>query len=210
LPAVPVDPTKPNPEWLKDYQDVAWVDPNGTNLVAQVSTTKVTNYPALPNVKHVTGPDGKPLRILAVDVGMKNNQIRCFLKRGVSLTVVPWDYDFAANQDYDGLFISNGPGDPTMLKIVIERIAKVLADRKKPIFGICLGHQLLALASGAQTEKLLYGNRGHNIPCTDLETGRCYITSQNHGFAVNISTLKEGWKPYFVNANDNSNEVFLL
>ncbi|KAJ3360854.1 hypothetical protein HDU91_004324 [Kappamyces sp. JEL0680] len=137
---------------------------------------------------------------------MKNNQIRCFLKRGVSVTVVPWDYDFVANQDYDGLFISNGPGDPTTLSMVIARLSKIMEARKKPVFGICLGHQLLALASGAKTQKLLYGNRGHNIPCTDSQTGRCYITSQNHGFAVNVSTLKEGWVPYFTNANDHSNE----
>jgi carbamoyl-phosphate synthase/aspartate carbamoyltransferase len=203
---VAIDASKPNPDWLKEYQDVEWVDPNGANLVAQVSCKKVTVYPALKDVTHVTGPDGKALRILAIDVGMKNNQIRCFLKRGVSVSVAPWDYDFVTNQDYDGLFISNGPGDPTILKIVIDRLAKVLEAKKKPIFGICLGHQLLALASGAKTHKLLYGNRGHNIPCTDSQTGRCYITSQNHGFAVDISTLQPGWVPYFTNANDHSNE----
>lgn len=204
---VAVDETKPNPDWIKKYQDVAWVDPNGINLVAEVSTRKTTTFMPPADVTPVKGPTGKILRVLAVDVGMKNNQIRCFLKRGISVTVVPWDFDFVSFQDYDGLFISNGPGDPTILTVVIDRLAKVLDAKKKPIFGICLGHQLLALASGAKTEKLLYGNRGHNIPCTDLETGRCYITSQNHGFAVDINTLKEGWKPYFVNANDGSNEV---
>jgi carbamoyl-phosphate synthase/aspartate carbamoyltransferase len=195
----------PNPEWLKDYQDIPWFDPNGVNLVAQVSSTKVTTYEPSGDVI-VTGPDGKPLHILAVDVGMKNNQIRCFVKRGVKVTVVPWTYDFVQNQNYDGLFISNGPGDPTMLQPVIDRLSKMIESQKKPIFGICLGHQLLALASGAKTVKLKYGNRGHNIPCTDLETGRCYITSQNHGFAVDVSTLADGWKPYFINANDQSNE----
>ena len=201
-----VDPSKPNPEWIKDYQDVAWVDPNGTNLVSQVSTKKQTTYQPLKDVAPVKGPDGKVLHILALDIGMKNNQIRCFVKRGVSVTVVPWDYDFVKNQNYDGLFLSNGPGDPTILKDVIAKVRTILDEKKKPVFGICLGHQVLALASGAKTEKLLYGNRGHNIPCTDLETGRCYITSQNHGFAVNVSTLPDGWKPYFVNANDDSNE----
>ena len=203
---ISIDTTKPHPDWIKDFQDVAWADPNGTNLVAQVSTTQKVTYQPHKDVKPVLGPDGNVLHILAVDVGMKNNQIRCFLKRGVSVTVVPWTYDFVKDQNYDGLFISNGPGDPTILKDVISRISQILAAQKKPVFGICLGHQLLALASGAKTEKLLYGNRGHNIPCTNLETGRCYITSQNHGFAVNIATLTEGWTPYFINANDQSNE----
>ncbi|KAJ3312934.1 hypothetical protein HDV04_002591 [Boothiomyces sp. JEL0838] len=205
-PKITPHPSLPNPDWLVDYVDTEWVDPNGINLVAQVSTKKPTTYQPLPNVTPVKGPNGKILHILAVDVGMKNNQIRCFAKRGVSVTVVPWDYDFTTAQDYDGLFISNGPGDPSILTIVIERLSKMLEAKTKPIFGICLGHQLLALASGAKTIKLLYGNRGHNIPCTDLQTGRCYITSQNHGFAVDVSTLKDGWEPYFVNANDQSNE----
>jgi carbamoyl-phosphate synthase / aspartate carbamoyltransferase len=207
--SIPIDPSKPNPDWLKGYQDVPWTDPNGINLVAKVSTSVETIYQPLSTSTKVCGPDGKVLRILCVDVGMKNNQIRCFLKRGVSLKVVPWDYDFVTNTDYDGLFISNGPGDPTLLTIVIERLSKMLISKTKPIFGICLGHQLLALASGAKTSKLLYGNRGHNIPCTDLTTGRCYITSQNHGFAVDVDTLQQGWEPYFVNANDHSNEVNL-
>lgn len=195
----------PNPDWMKDYEDVEWLDPNGVNLVSQVSTKTIQTYQ--PTGTPVLGPDGKVLHILAVDVGMKNNQIRCFVKRGVAVTVVPWDYDFTAKQDYDGLFISNGPGDPSILTPVIAKISKILASKSKPVFGICLGHQLMALASGAKTVKLLYGNRGHNIPCIDLQTGKCYITSQNHGFAVDVSTLKEGWSPYFVNANDQSNEV---
>jgi carbamoyl-phosphate synthase/aspartate carbamoyltransferase len=199
----------PNPEFLSAYEDVSWVDPNGINLVAQVSTTKLKTYPPTPESSKVIGPDGKPLRILAVDVGMKNNQIRCFVKRGVALTVVPWDYDFTKELDYDGLFISNGPGDPSTLTVVIERLKYMLEIKKKPIFGICLGHQLLGLAAGAKTEKLKFGNRGHNIPCIDLKSNRCYITSQNHGFAVNASTLPQDWEPYFVNANDGSNEVIV-
>jgi carbamoyl-phosphate synthase/aspartate carbamoyltransferase len=171
-----------------------------------VSRQDQATFDPLPEATPVLGPDGKVLHIMAVDVGMKNNQIRCFVKRGVRVTVVPFDYDFVTDQNYDGLFLSNGPGDPTILKSVIERIAKIIALKTKPVFGICLGHQLLALASGAKTVKLLYGNRGHNIPCTDLQTGRCYITSQNHGFAVDISTLTDGWVPYFTNANDQSNE----
>ena len=151
------------------------------------------------------GPDGKTLRILAIDVGMKYNQIRCFVKRGVELLVVPWDYDFS-NEQYDGLFISNGPGDPSVLTDLNVKLAKILESKKTPVFGICLGHQLLARASGASTLKLKFGNRGHNIPCTSTISGKCYITSQNHGFAVDVDTLTPGWKPLFVNANDGSNE----
>nr|KAJ3422662.1 hypothetical protein HK105_007093 [Polyrhizophydium stewartii] len=199
-------PTLPTPAWIADFADVAWDDPNTRNLVAEVSTKKAVVYNPPAGVAPVCGPDGKTLRVLAVDVGMKNNQIRCFVKRGVSVKVVPWDYDFIADSDYDGLFISNGPGDPTVVKPTIERLAKQLQAQTKPVFGICLGHQLMALASGAKTSKLLFGNRGHNIPCTDLHTGRCYITSQNHGFAVNVASLSPEWEEYFVNANDGSNE----
>jgi carbamoyl-phosphate synthase/aspartate carbamoyltransferase len=193
---------------MNAYQDVPWFDPNSLNLVSVVSRSKSVKYLPGSDVTPLKGPDEKIIHVLAVDLGMKNNQIRCFCKRGVSVTVVPWDYDFVANQDYDGLFLSNGPGDPTVLTPVIKRIEKILEEKKKPVFGICLGHQLLALASGAQTKKLLYGNRGHNIPCIDQFSKRCYITSQNHGFAVDVSSLKAGWVPYFTNANDGSNEVF--
>ncbi|KAJ3038549.1 hypothetical protein HDV00_000554 [Rhizophlyctis rosea] len=196
------DATKP---WLAELSDLEWHDPNTRNLVAEVSIKTTRIYPA-DESKAVRGPDGKILRVLAVDVGMKNNQIRCFTTRGVEVKVVPWDYDFIADRDHDGIFISNGPGDPTTVKPTIERLRKQLELRDRPVFGICLGHQLMALASGAGTKKMLFGNRGHNIPCTDMDTGRCYITSQNHGFAVDVATLKEGWEEYFVNANDGSNE----
>ncbi|KAJ3122426.1 hypothetical protein HK098_002832 [Nowakowskiella sp. JEL0407] len=192
-------------EWIPQYANVPWEDPNARNLVAEVSLKSPVVYKPDDAVA-LKGKDGKSIRILAVDVGMKNNQIRCFVKRGVELKVVPWDYDFTVDKDYDGLFISNGPGDPTSVKITIERLAKQQKAATKPIFGICLGHQLTALAAGGQTEKLLFGNRGHNIPCTDLTSGRCYITSQNHGYAVKVSSLDENWEEYFVNANDGSNE----
>ncbi|EDO15327.1 hypothetical protein Kpol_448p15 [Vanderwaltozyma polyspora DSM 70294] len=194
--------------WHAHFDIPEWSDPNVINLVEKVSTKEPKLYTPPTDNKSVNiqrGPDGKILRILAIDVGMKYNQIRCFIKRGVELKVVPWNYDFT-NEEYDGLFISNGPGDPSVLTNVSSKLSAVIKSKKTPIFGICLGHQLLARASGASTMKLKFGNRGHNIPCTSTTSGRCYITSQNHGFAVDVDTLQDGWKALFTNANDGSNE----
>ncbi|RKP39607.1 hypothetical protein BJ085DRAFT_17869 [Dimargaris cristalligena] len=195
-------------DWMTPLHNVSWSDPNRTNLVAQVAHKTPTTYAPEVATPMRTRPNGQPLRILAVDVGMKYNQIRCFVRRGVELHVVPWDFDFTLTEEleYDGLFISNGPGDPTTLAITVERLRGVMAQERVPIFGICLGHQLLALAAGATTSKMKYGNRGQNIPCTDVRTGRCYITSQNHGYAVDTSSLPSTFFERFVNANDGSNE----
>lgn len=190
--------------WRSHFQIPEWDDPNVKNLVAKVSTKKPVLYTPSPD-KAVKGPDGKTLRIVAVDVGMKYNQIRCFVRRGVELKVVPHDHDLIS-EEYDGLFVSNGPGDPSVMDSLVEQLSTILASKKTPVFGICLGHQLLARATGASTLKLKFGNRGHNIPCTSTISGRCYITSQNHGFAVDTTTLANGWKELFVNANDGSNE----
>lgn len=197
-------PSTPYP-WREEYIDIPFNDPNQKNLVAQVSITRPILYK--PTGTPRLHPSGRPLRVIAIDVGMKYNQIRCFLARGVELKVVPWDYDFLADSEpYDGLFVSNGPGDPAVLETTILRLTKAMEKSDRPIFGICLGHQLLALAAGATTSKMKYGNRGHNIPCTDALSGRCYITSQNHGYQVNTETLPSGWKELFKNANDGSNE----
>jgi carbamoyl-phosphate synthase/aspartate carbamoyltransferase len=179
---------------------LAFADPNKRNLVAEVSTPAVKVY----------NPAGSP-SVLAYDCGMKFNIIRYFINdHNVKLTVVPFDYDLEANPDkieWDGLFLSNGPGDPTMCAATIKSIKYALAlPTPKPIFGICLGNQLLSIAAGASTYKMKYGNRGMNQPCVDLRTARCYITPQNHGFAVDSNTLPDDFKPFFLNANDLSNE----
>ncbi|PLW19902.1 hypothetical protein PCANC_17259 [Puccinia coronata f. sp. avenae] len=204
--------------WRSDYIDVPLHDHNTDNLVQVVSRSKPILYqpqhlPTCDQPAHILQHHTKsrPIRILALDVGMKFNQIRCFLRRGVEVLVVPWDHDFLNPSveepgSFDALFISNGPGDPKLAEIPITRIRQAVEMKAFPIFGICLGHQLLALAVGAKTLKLKYGNRGQNIPCTDLQSGRCYITSQNHGYAVDTASLPEDWKELFVNANDQSNE----
>jgi carbamoyl-phosphate synthase/aspartate carbamoyltransferase len=177
-----------------------FVDPNKRNLVAEVSTKEIVVY-----------GKGQTPKIIAYDCGMKYNIIRYLVDTNkVELTVVPFNYDLKTNPEnieWDGLFLSNGPGDPTMCADTIESIKYALElSPPRPIFGICLGNQLLALAAGAKTYKLKYGNRGMNQPCVDLRTGRCYITPQNHGFAVNTDTLPPLWKPLFINANDLTNE----
>lgn len=193
--------------WRDQVDQVEWHNQNERNLVAEVSV-KEPRLISPPKEKALLHPSGRPVRVVVVDVGLKYNQLRCLLARGVEVMVVPWDYNFPelAGKDYDGLFISNGPGDPAMLTQTIKHIAEAMKEGRTPIFGICLGHQLLARAAGASTLKMKFGNRGHNIPCTNLLSGRCYITSQNHGFAVDSMTLPEGWQELFVNANDGSNE----
>jgi carbamoyl-phosphate synthase small subunit len=144
-------------------------------------------------------------KIVLVDCGVKTNIIRCLLKRGVEVIRVPWDYDYNG-LEYDGLFISNGPGDPDTCDVAVQNIRKAMKDEKLPIFGICMGNQLLSKAGGAKIYKLKYGHRSHNQPVRMVGTNRCFITSQNHGFAVDNNTLTEDWEPLFINMNDGSNE----
>lgn len=167
-------------------------DPNRTNLVAGVSTREIKRYGS-----------GK-YRIMLVDCGVKYNIIRNLLKRDTTIIRVPWDYDYR-KEEYDGLFLTNGPGDPKMCSLTIEHIKESFSDTK-PIFGICLGNQLMALASGADTYKLKYGHRSHNQPVIKAGTDKAYITSQNHGYAVDNETLPADWEPLFLNLNDNTNE----
>ncbi|MBR4729241.1 MAG: carbamoyl-phosphate synthase large subunit [Prevotella sp.] len=173
----------------EDYGSVNWVE--------QVSCKEVMTYQ----------PKGeKKYRVVLVDCGVKANIIRCLIRRGIEVVRVPWDYDF--NQlDFDGLFLANGPGDPEQCSKTVEHIRTFLENETvRPCMGICLGNQLLAKAAGAKTYKLKYGHRSHNQPVREVGTNRCFITSQNHGYAVDDSTLPADWEPLFVNMNDGSNE----
>jgi carbamoyl-phosphate synthase small subunit len=174
-----------------------FTDPNSNNLVAEVSCKK----------KEVLEPTGKAKATIAlIDCGIKHNIFRSFLDRGVRVIRLPWNYDLSKlENNYDGLFISNGPGDP---KLAIQAAESVRHAMKmdKPIFGICLGLQIMALAVGANTYKLKYGHRSCNQPCTDLKTGRCLITSQNHGYAVDAKTLPKDWGAWMKNENDGTVE----
>ncbi len=148
----------------------------------------------------------RPLnRVLLVDCGVKHNIIRCLLKRGVEVIRVPWDYDYTG-LEFDGLFISNGPGDPDTCDAAVQNIRKAMQNEKLPIFGICMGNLLLSKAGGAKIYKLKYGHRSHNQPVRMVGTERCFITSQNHGYAVDNDTLTADWEPLFINMNDGSNE----
>ncbi|XP_064626437.1 multifunctional protein CAD-like isoform X2 [Lineus longissimus] len=178
-----------------DPESVPYEDPNKRHLVAEVSIKEPIVY----------NPDGE-VKIVGIHCGMKTNQIRLLCERGACVKVVPWDYKIDSSE-YDGLFLSNGPGDPERCLATIANISKVLAeDKYKPMFGICLGHQLTALAIGCSTFKMKYGNRGHNQPCTHHGTDRCFITTQNHGFAVDPKSLPADWSVLFTNENDKTNE----
>lgn len=178
------------------------MDYNSINYVNVVSTPEIKTY------KPVSDKDSsQPKKVLMVDCGAKNNIIRCLTSRGVEVIRVPWNHDFN-NMEFDGLFISNGPGNPEQCEEAIKNIRKFISnpDETRPLMGICMGNQLLAKAAGAGIYKLKYGHRSHNQPVRMEGTNRCFITSQNHGFAVDPSTLEEGWEPYFTNMNDGSNE----
>lgn len=177
---------------LFENTQVDYYDPAKVNLVAQVSTKEITIY------------GNGQYRIVLIDCGVKYNIIRNLIKRDCTVVLVPWDYDFTTDP-FDGLFISNGPGDPKMCDLTIKNLAKALVV-DKPIYGICLGNQLLALAAGADTYKLPYGHRSHNQPVLKNGTHQAFITSQNHGYAIDNHTLPSSWEPLFINLNDKTNE----
>lgn len=172
--------------------EIHFEDPNKRNLVAEVSIKKLLIY-----------KKGKK-KVVIVDCGVKNNIIRSFLKRKFTVIRVPWDYEML-KEKVDGIIISNGPGDPKMCTKTIENVKRAL-NKNIPILGICLGSQILGLAAGADTYKLKYGHRSQNQPCVETGTKRCYITSQNHGYAIDSDTLPEDWREWFYNNNDMTNE----
>ena len=177
---------------VPEGEDIPFHDPNVRNLVAEVSVSEPKEY----------GSEGP--QVILVDTGVKASIVRCLVEAGARVLRVPWDYDFL-DEEYDGVFLSNGPGDPKLAEATIANIRRAL-DGRVPIFGICLGNQLLALAAGADTYKLKFGHRAQNQPCLEVGAPRCYVTSQNHGFAVDASTLPDGWREWFVNLNDQTNE----
>uniref|UniRef100_A0A4W6F6V4 carbamoyl-phosphate synthase (ammonia) n=1 Tax=Lates calcarifer TaxID=8187 RepID=A0A4W6F6V4_LATCA len=178
-----------------DGQPVEISDPNQKNLVAEVSTKEPKVF-----------GKGNPIKVVAIDCGIKHNIIRLLVKRGAEVHLVPWDQDLLS-LDYDGLFISNGPGDPSLAKTLIQNVQKVLeSDRPEPVFGICMGNQITALAAGAKSYKLPMGNRGQNQPVLNVMTDQAFITAQNHGYGIDSESLPPGWSPLFINANDGTNE----
>lgn len=169
-----------------EYEGVNWVD--------RVSCKDIIRY-----------NEGAGKKVVLVDCGVKNNIIRCLVNRGVEVIRVPWNYDYTS-MEFDGLFLGNGPGDPDMCEDAVNVIRKQMSMSRKPICGICMGNQLLAKAGGATIYKLKYGHRSHNQPVREVGTNRCYVTSQNHGYAVDAKTLGSEWRELFVNMNDGSNE----
>ena len=193
----------------------------GVNFVAEVSCKEVIRYrpedyaePAnrLPEDQPaVVRAEGK--KVVLVDCGVKHNIIRCLLNRGIEVIRVPWDYDFnqLGEEGFDGLFLANGPGDPDTCEAAVAHIRTFMQQEAqkaqvRPIMGICMGNQLLSKAAGATIYKLKYGHRSHNQPVRMVGTNRCFITTQNHGYAVDSQTLPAEWEPLFVNMNDGSNE----
>jgi carbamoyl-phosphate synthase small subunit len=181
---------------VEGVPETDWYDPSKENVVARVSRPRPQTYGI------------GDVRVGVVDCGVKNNIVRCLLKRNATVTVVPWDADLA-NLEYDGLVLSNGPGDPEQTVDLAHRIAPLLDD-PRPIFGICLGCQVMGMATGARTFKLPFGHRGQNQPVAEKPTGRWAITSQNHGYAVDASTVSNAWEVWYTNGNDDTVEGLRL
>lgn len=174
--------------------NVPEADYEGVNFVDRVSVKEIVRY-----------NEGAGRKVVLVDCGVKANIIRELIQRGVEVVRVPWNYDYT-DMEFDGLFLANGPGDPDMCSEAVESIRKQMSRSRKPICGICMGNQLLSKAAGATIYKLKYGHRGHNQPVRMVGTQKCFITSQNHGYAVDARTLDKDWEELFVNMNDASNE----
>ncbi|HYF97276.1 MAG TPA: glutamine-hydrolyzing carbamoyl-phosphate synthase small subunit, partial [Patescibacteria group bacterium] len=213
-----------------DRSFLDWLKEQSVPIIFDIDTRKLTQYLRTKGViggiinsenKNVSGfkiekpfvsikepkmhkAEGSTKTVVLLDCGAKDNILRSLLQRRLNVLQVPHNYDFV-EEKYDGVMLSNGPGNPADYSQAIETISKLIRDAK-PVFGICLGSQLMSLAAGAKTYKLKFGHRGHNQPCTDTTTGKCYITSQNHGYAVDKATLPKNWEVYFTNLNDGSVE----
>jgi len=196
--------------------NIDFTDPNGRNLVSEVSIAEPRIHHPIRRPEFISGSkyqipkqvqnDKRKVKIGLLNCGAKRNIIRCLANRGATVYELPWNFDpFLNKLPIDGLVISNGPGDPKMAKESINIIKKALS-KKLPTFGICLGNQLLALAAGGNTYKLKFGHRAQNQPTIEVGSKRCYITTQNHGFAVDDKKLPDGFRKWFTNANDGSNE----
>ena len=166
----------------------------GVNFVDRVSCKDIIKY-----------NEGAGKRVVLVDCGVKANIIRNLIERGLEVVRVPWNYDYTG-MEFDGLFLGNGPGDPDLCQEAVNILRQQMNKSRKPICGICMGNQLMAKAGGANIYKLKYGHRSHNQPVRMVGTDKCYVTSQNHGYAVDASTLDKDWSELFVNMNDGSNE----
>lgn len=199
-------------------EDIKFYDPNKVDLVKEVTIEKPLIYNSNKNNIKFENSLNKKLkinynlkktlnknkRIILIDCGVKNNIIRNLVNRNVEVIRVPYDFDFF-KYNFDGIIISNGPGNPKMCKKTIKYVRKAM-QKEIPIFGICLGNQILALAAKGNTYKLKYGHRSQNQPCLMKGTKRCFITTQNHGFAVDMASLDRDWQEWFVNINDGTNE----
>lgn len=204
------DDAMDNGEWRMDnYGEVNYVDRVSCKDIIVYAGGESKTFPVSTPMEELNSQlstfHSQLKKVVLVDCGVKTNILRCLLKRGVEVIRVPWDYDFNGLQ-FDGLFISNGPGDPDTCDAAVQNIRRAMQNEKLPIFGICMGNQLLSKAGGAKIYKLKYGHRSHNQPVRMVGTERCFITSQNHGYAVDNNTLGADWEPLFVNMNDGSNE----
>ena len=205
-------------ESTEDYASTNWVErvgckdvmiyhPDGTSTITTAAPSLPIQDSSLFTLNSSLSTLHSSLKkVVLVDCGVKANIIRCLLRRRIEVIRVPWDYDFNT-LPFDGLFLANGPGDPERCQVTVDHIRTFLSNSHvRPCMGICLGNQLLARAAGAQTYKLKYGHRSHNQPVRQVGTNRCFITSQNHGYAVDDTTLPDDWEPLFQNMNDGSNE----
>lgn len=178
-------------------------DPSAENLVDQIST----------KIPYVLNPTGD-VKIAVLDFGVKANILRSLVRRNAAITVLPWNFDFNQVRDeFDGLFLTNGPGDPKKCTEAARHLRKTMDEWDRPIFGICMGHQVIGIAAGLDAYRMTFGNRGHNQPVLALassgsiKAGRVYVTSQNHQYALKLQDpFPAGWEPFFINCNDSSVE----